>query len=89
MGDRPAPRPGVDPLFTDDDVDELLDFIDWEDSIHGPCGVPKADGFDPASEGEWEATPLRCHACAAIDERMGDFGPNGRGGLFFSVERRK
>jgi hypothetical protein len=83
---RAWPQPG-EPLFTDEDIDEILDFLDIEDETHGPCGVPKAEGFSPDSEGEWSAKALRCHACAAIDKAAGDFGSNDKAGLYFTVVR--
>jgi hypothetical protein len=66
MGERPAPVPGVDPLFTDDDVTEILDFIADEHLIHEPCGQPRVESFNPANEWVYAATAVACHACAAM-----------------------
>lgn len=76
-----------DPLFSDEDTEELLGLVESEDELCPGCGQLRHESFDPASEGEWDVTALRCHACAARDRANGDFGPDSSGGLFFSVKR--
>lgn len=72
---RAWPKPG-EPLFTDEDIDEILDYLALEDERCGGCGQAKAESFNPATEGRWRATPLRCHACTSKERAAGDFGPN-------------
>lgn len=62
---RPWPQPG-EPLFTDEDTTELLDFLTDEKLIHEPCGQPRIESFDPANELAYKATSITCRACAAI-----------------------
>jgi hypothetical protein len=38
----------------------------YEDSLH-PCGHPKDVAFNPDMDGWYEAEPLTCQACAAVD----------------------
>ena len=64
MGERPAPVPGVDVLFTDEDVVEILDFL-ADEHLTCVCGQPRVEAFDPANEWAYKATVLACHACAA------------------------
>lgn len=65
MGERPTPRPGKDPLFTDDDVVEILEYLADEQLSCPGCGELKVESFDPANEWSYKATTLACHACAA------------------------
>lgn len=80
MGERPAPRPGIDPEFTDEDVEEILDELEHEDSLCGGCRQPKAESFDPKNEDAYDGVTVACHACAAreraverLDDRHGVF----------------
>lgn len=66
MGLRPAPVPGVDPLFTDDDAEELLDYLQWKDSICSGCGQPKHESFAVENTWAYDGVVLECHACAAM-----------------------
>lgn len=61
---RPWPQPG-EPLFLDEDVEEILDFIDYEDSLCSGCHQPRVESFDPANEWSYRGETLACHACAA------------------------
>jgi hypothetical protein len=75
MGERPAPVPGVDLLFTEDDTVEILDFLADENLTCIGCGQPKAESFDPANEWAYRAHVLACHACATkrrAEKRLDD-----------------
>lgn len=63
MGERPVPIPGVDMMFTDEDLDEILDYIEYELTLCNGCGLPKAETFDPANEWAYEPVVLQCAAC--------------------------
>lgn len=65
MGERPAPVPGVDPLFTEEDAVEILDYLADERLICDGCGKPKVETFDPVNEWKYKAVVVACHACAA------------------------
>lgn len=65
MGLRPAPVPGVDPLFTEKDAEEILAYLEWQDSLCPGCGHPKHESFDPANEYAYRGLALNCHACGA------------------------
>jgi hypothetical protein len=66
---RPWPLPG-EPLFTDEDTVEILDYLADEKLIHEPCGQPIAESFRPENEFAYRATALACHACAAKAREM-------------------
>lgn len=85
---RPWPQPG-EPLFLDDDIDEVLDFLAWEESLCPGCGRPKSETFHPDSEGAYEVRKLRCHACAEKDRAADSHSHGGAdsAGLFYVVER--
>lgn len=82
---RPWPGAG-EPLFTDEDTAELLDYLADERLICDGCGLPKADTFDPANEFSYRATPLECFACSAR-ARAGKAMSNPEG-VYLVVEKR-
>jgi hypothetical protein len=65
MGERMTPVPGVDPLFTDEDVVEILDFLEWKDSLCPHCGQPRHEAFAVENSYAYEVTVLQCHGCSA------------------------
>jgi len=55
-----------DPLWTQTDTDLAIALVEVEHQQHD-CGHPRSETMDPDNEFAYEATPVRCHACAAID----------------------
>jgi hypothetical protein len=43
----------------------VLAWLEVEAETCSGCGHPKAETFDPDSEGAFDASVLVCHACAA------------------------
>jgi hypothetical protein len=70
MGERKAPVPGVDLLFTDEDAVEILEYIEDEVLIHAPCGQPLFESTAKVNSYAYRAHALQCHACAAKARRM-------------------
>lgn len=56
------PEPG-EPRWTDRDRDLALGLMAWDESRH-ECGQPRAESFHPDNEDAYEASAVRCHACA-------------------------
>lgn len=86
MGERPTPRPGVDPLFTDEDAAEILDYLADEHLLCSGCGQPRVESFDPENEEMYRGVPLACHACAAkrrAEKKLDDLD-----GVYTLVEKR-
>jgi hypothetical protein len=82
---RPWPLPG-EPLFTDEDTVEILDYLADQRLICDGCGHPKAETFDPANQWNYSATSLVCAACdakAKEAERLGTAH-----GLYVIVEKK-
>lgn len=65
MGERMAPRPGIDPLFTDDDVEEILDYLAYKDSLCPGCGQPRHESFSEDFEDMYVGEIEVCHSCVA------------------------
>lgn len=86
MGERPTPRPGVDPLFTDEDAAEILDHIADETLHCVGCGELKVESFAPENEGLYRAVALQCHACAAKTRAAKKLDDTD--GVYTVVERR-
>lgn len=86
MGERPAPQPGKDLLFTDEDVIEILDRIADERLLCPGCGEPRAESFAVENEYAYEAVALECHACAP-KQRVGR-SHAGMDGLYTFVTKR-
>lgn len=70
MGERPTPVPGVDPLFTDEDAVEILDYLADEHLTCSGCGQPLADSLDPENEWRYHAEVFECFACSAADRHV-------------------
>lgn len=85
MGD-PWPEPG-EPLYRDEDTEEVLAFIEWEGSLCPNCGEPKAECFDKANQYAYVADVLTCHACAAAS-RATDKVTRTLGADFTNVRKR-
>lgn len=84
-----VPKRG-EPLWTDDDRDWALALQAYEADLCA-CGQPRAESMSPDNEFGYDATPLRCHACAAVakgGERFSEPGADPRG-LFMSVTRTR
>lgn len=71
-------------MFTEDDAAEILEYLEWKDSLCPGCGQPKHIGFDKAHEGMFKATPLRCHACKV--QRVASKDVDDSDGLYTVVE---
>lgn len=84
MGERPAPEPGVDPLFTEEDTVEILDFLADEHLLCPGCGEPLAESTSIDNEWTYRAFALSCHACAAKSRAMRK--PVDRDGLYAFLE---
>lgn len=65
MGERMAPVPGVDPLFTDEDTVEILEYLEDENLRCSGCGQPRIDSMAPENEFAYQAIVMACHACSA------------------------
>lgn len=61
-------KPGADePLWLDDDTEAALEYMDYLDSLCSGCGNPRHESFHKDNFSAYEATALRCHACATRD----------------------
>ena len=65
MGKRPAPVPGVDLLFTDDDAVEILDYLADEHLTCPGCGQPRVESMAKENTYGYRAVAMNCHACDA------------------------
>lgn len=86
MGERPAPVPGVDLLFTDEDATEILDFIADEVLSCPGCGLPKVESHALENTWAYRAVISQCHACAAkarAGKQLDDLA-----GVYAGVEKR-
>lgn len=77
-----------DPLFTDDDVEDLLDHLEVEDATCPGCSQPRHESFNPENQDGYEVRKLRCHACEARDQASAAYDGE-RHGLYFVVSRAK
>lgn len=75
-----------EPWFLDEDVDDVLDYLAIEDANCPGCGQEKTVSFDKRTDGHWDVTRLKCHACAARALQSEDLKPSERAGAFFVVE---
>ena len=82
---RPWPKPG-EPLFLPDDTEYALA---WQDDqaakCPGGCGQYMDECLDPASEEQWTAAAVRCHACRSRSREVSRFEDGA--GLLASVSR--
>lgn len=54
------------------------------------CGTDRRESMDPANEGRYTATAVRCHACASRDRVAEDQAEHGDPhGLMFTVTRKE
>lgn len=86
---RPLPGPG-EPLFTEDDTQALLDFMEEERLKCSGCGMPRDETMLKEAQGTFKARALKCHACAERDRKLTEYtsGPHDASGLVVSIERR-
>lgn len=64
---RPWPQAG-EPLFTDQDTEEILEYF-REKALECPgCGHPRDESMAKENQFAYAAEPIRCHACKARDE---------------------
>lgn len=54
------------PAYTHEDRALLVALREWENSLCR-CGEPRAEAWHSGMDGEYEATPVVCHACSAIN----------------------
>lgn len=82
------PGPGGE-AWTEDDVEYALAWQALTTGDCSGCGQPLAESFDPANEGEYDVSALRCHACTAKDRHRAEFEEAGgeMAGLFLSVTK--
>lgn len=82
---RPWPQPG-EPLFLPEDAEYAMAWVeDQRAHCPGGCGQYQDESMDPATEGQWTATSVRCHACATRAREASRFEDSA--GLMFSVAR--
>lgn len=65
MGERKAPVPGVDLLFTDEDATEILEYLEDEVLLCPGCGHPRVETMAIENSYAFTATAMQCHLCAA------------------------
>lgn len=79
-----------EPEWLPEDIEAALEWQDYQSSLCSGCGNPKAECFDPKNEDDYEAEPLRCHACATRDRKAKLVGSDEHAdasGLYFAVTR--
>lgn len=87
---RPWPQPG-EPLFTDDDIEAVLEHIRYQKMLCPGCGMPRDETMHQDAWNEYEGHAVRCQACAARDRRAEFFmkdvskGRADDAGMFFTV----
>lgn len=86
MNERAAPIPGVDPLFTDEDAIEILEYLEDEHLVCPGCGQPRMESFAPENEWLYTAIPMACHACAA--KRRAEKNLDVLDGVYTFVEKK-
>ena len=85
-----AQAPG-EPLWTEDDIDAALAYMDYLDSLCPGCGHSRHESFDPENFMAYSTEALRCHACADRDatQRARSNDENATtDGMYFVVERK-
>jgi hypothetical protein len=75
----------VDPLFTDEDAAEILEFLEDEVLIHAGCGQPLYESTAIENSYRYGARAMQCHACAAKARRFRGLGD--RDGVEMIVEK--
>lgn len=73
---RPLPQPG-EPLWTDEDRGWAYALMEVEADVCPDCRQQWSKATDPAGEGQWNASVIRCHACAAAAQVTGRFERDG------------
>lgn len=68
-----AVAPG-EPAWTQEDTDLAQALLEVEAETCPGCGHSRAESMDMATEFEWEAEPVKCHACAAMDRAAANYG---------------
>lgn len=91
-------RPG-EPAWTQTDTDMALALLDLEaedrerEAALHDCGQPRTESMHPDSEFAYDATPIRCHACAARDRKARALSGEGQGfdtaGISWLITRRR
>lgn len=86
----PWPAPG-EPMWTPDDRAWAIALLDLEADTCA-CGHRRSETTQPEAEGTFQATPVRCHACAAKERTARKFleGSNeaASDGLHFHVQKK-
>lgn len=80
-----------EPLWTDDDIDAALAYMDHLDSLCSGCGHPRNETFDPENFMAYHTEAYRCHACADRDmtQRARSENDNASNdGMYLVVERK-
>lgn len=66
------PGPGGE-AWTEDDVEYALAWQRLARDECSGCGQPKSQSYDPANHDTYRVGVLRCHACAAREEKQREF----------------
>jgi len=82
---RPWPQPG-EPLYLEEDAQDVLDLVADEDDSCPGCGGIRAETFDPANEFAYQGDTRQCFRCAA--QRRAERRIDDKDGLYsFAVLR--
>lgn len=79
-----------DAQWLPDDTEAALTWQAVQDTKCSGCGHDRAESMAAATEDDWVAKPIRCHACATRDRAARAFTEqNGdSAGQFWGTERR-
>lgn len=75
-----------DPLFTDDDADDLLAWMKQEADRCPGCGQPRHESFDPANQDAYKVHALRCFACEGRARKQAK-ATGDTEGIYYTVEK--
>lgn len=85
----PTPAPG-EPLWCEDDREWAIALHLNEADTCGGCGQPFSESTEPANEGRYAMTAIRCHACTALATQSARFAdgmkPEHAKGLSFHIQ---
>lgn len=80
MNERPAPVPGVDPLFTDADATEIIEYLEDEALLCPGCHQPLIETTAIENTWAYKGETMQCHSCAAKERAYSGF--DDRAGVF-------
>jgi len=74
-----------EPLWTDEDRAYALALLAHDADVCSGCGALRSETTDPAMDGRYRATPIRCFGCEAVAKasKNPDMNPDG---LYYAVK---